>query len=95
MSKILLPLQRAAIRKLGHELGIPEMQLSLDAFRYLTRLHYCAADTGTYGAGAPWGEHEVGNPKSGTKRHVFAERFCLHTVRVLCINVLHVCTQRQ
>ncbi len=28
-------------------------------FRFLTRLHYCAADTGTYGPQAPWGEHEM------------------------------------
>lgn len=52
-------MQYAAVRKLGHELGIPEAQLPLDAFRYLTRLHYCAADTGTYGPSAEWGEHEV------------------------------------
>jgi len=52
--------QRAAVRKLGHELGIPESQLYPDTFRYLTRLHYCAADTDTYGSDAEWGEHEVG-----------------------------------
>lgn len=39
------------VRKLLHELGIPPQQLPLDSFKYLTRLHYCAADTG---AGA-WG----------------------------------------
>lgn len=38
--------KRAAVRKLLHELGIPPAQLPLDAFKFLTRLHYCAADTG-------------------------------------------------
>jgi hypothetical protein len=51
--------KRAAVRKLGHELGIPADQLPLSSFRYLTRLHYCAPDTDTYGARPPWGEHEV------------------------------------
>ena len=55
-------LQRAAVRKLGHELGIPKGQLPTDAFKYLTRLHYCAADTDTYGLNAAWGEHEVRRP---------------------------------
>lgn len=36
--------KRAAIRKLEHELGIPPSQLPIDSFRFLTRLHYCAAD---------------------------------------------------
>ena len=58
--------QRAAVRKLGHELGIPESQLYPDTFRYLTRLHYCAADTDTYGPDAEWGEHEVGLAFSST-----------------------------
>ena len=52
-------LQRAAVRKLGHELGISKEQLPMKAFKYLTRLHYCAADTDTYGPNAEWGEHEV------------------------------------
>ena len=55
-------LQRAAVRKLGHELGIPKGQLPMEAFKYLTRLHYCAADTDTYGPNAEWGEHEVWLP---------------------------------
>ena len=38
--------KRAAVRKLHHELGIPTEQLPLHSFKYLTRLHYCAADTG-------------------------------------------------
>lgn len=55
----------AAIRKLEHELGITD-QLKLEDFKYLTRLHYCAADT-TSTAGkdcademiSTWGEHEI------------------------------------
>jgi len=49
----------AAVRKLQHELGIDPQQLPASAFKYLTRLHYCAADTDTHGAESPWGEHEV------------------------------------
>lgn len=52
--------QCAAVRKLQHELGIPADQLPLTCFRFLTRLHYCASDTDTYGEDAEWGEHEVG-----------------------------------
>ncbi|KAI3425236.1 hypothetical protein D9Q98_009004 [Chlorella vulgaris] len=51
--------KRAAVRKLLHELGIPPAQLPLDQFKFLTRLHYCAADTGTWGPAAEWGEHEM------------------------------------
>ncbi|GLC51786.1 hypothetical protein PLESTB_000548100 [Pleodorina starrii] len=49
----------AAVRKLGHELGIPAEQLRAASFTFLTRLHYCAGDTHTYGPDAEWGEHEV------------------------------------
>ncbi len=52
-------MQRAAVRKLEHELGIGPQQLPLTDFHFLTRLHYCAADTDTYGPDAEWGEHEV------------------------------------
>jgi len=41
--------KRAAVRKLYHELGIPSEQLPLDKFKFLTRLHYWAADTVTHG----------------------------------------------
>ena len=51
--------KHAAIRKLGQELGIPESQLDLNRFQFLTRLHYWAADTVTHGKQAPWGEHEI------------------------------------
>ena len=47
----------AAIRKLSHELGVPPGALPASAFKFLTRLHYCAADGGA--AGSPWGEHEL------------------------------------
>ena len=39
----------AAIRKLDHELGIPASQLPVEKFKFLTRLHYWAADTVTHG----------------------------------------------
>ena len=41
--------KNAAIRKLDHELGIPSKQLPIDKFKFLTRLHYWAADTVTHG----------------------------------------------
>jgi isopentenyl-diphosphate delta-isomerase len=49
----------AAVRKLQHELGISPQQLPADSFKFLTRLHYCAADTDTHGPNAEWGEHEI------------------------------------
>lgn len=51
--------KHAARRKLLHELGIEPAQLPHDDFRFLTRFHYWAADTLTYGDSPPWGEHEV------------------------------------
>jgi isopentenyl-diphosphate delta-isomerase len=54
--------KRAAIRKLRHELGVPPEQVPADAFKYLTRLHYCAADEFAENqamSGGPWGEHEM------------------------------------
>lgn len=49
----------AAIRKLLQELGIPSKDLPLAKFKFLTRLHYWAADVVTHGAKSPWGEHEI------------------------------------
>ena len=49
----------AAMRKLDHELGIPPSTFTTNDFRFLTRLHYWAADTVTHGTDAPWGEHEI------------------------------------
>lgn len=46
--------KRAAIRKLGHELGVKEGVVSEDDVHFLTRLHYRAA----CGDGV-WGEHEM------------------------------------
>lgn len=51
--------KNAAVRKLGHELGIPADQVPLPHLKFLTRLHYWAADTVTHGTQAPWGEHEI------------------------------------
>lgn len=49
----------AAIRKLRHELGIDPKYVPHDDIQFVSRFHYWAADTKTYGAEAPWGEHEV------------------------------------
>ncbi len=49
--------KRAAVRKLSHELGIEG--LSPGQFKFLTRLHYWAADTVTHGPSAEWGENEI------------------------------------
>mmetsp|Transcript_13502 Transcript_13502/g.37967 ORF Transcript_13502/g.37967 Transcript_13502/m.37967 type:complete len:276 (-) Transcript_13502:78-905(-) len=51
--------KNAAIRKLDHELGIPASELDIKKFKFLTRLHYWAADTVTHGPDSPWGEHEI------------------------------------
>lgn len=51
--------KRAAIRKLDHELGVPPGTLDVGRFKFLTRLHYWAADVVTHGADSPWGEHEI------------------------------------
>jgi len=51
--------KHAAVRKLGHELGIRNSELQVDRFRFMTRVHYWAADTVTHGRDAPWGEHEI------------------------------------
>ena len=45
------------MRKLKHELGIEGLDVS--QFKFLTRLHYWAADTITHGPSAEWGEHEI------------------------------------
>ena len=49
----------AAVRKLLHELGIEGSEVPISKFKFLTRLHYWAADVVTHGANAPWGEHEI------------------------------------
>ena len=41
--------KNAAVRKLEHELGIPAKEVPVDKFKFLTRLHYWAADTVTHG----------------------------------------------
>lgn len=50
--------KHAAIRKLGHELGIARNQLPAEAFKFLTRLHYCAGDDSEPDP-HQWGEHEL------------------------------------
>lgn len=50
----------AAVRKLIQELGIDLSHLPLSStFKFLTRLHYWAADVITHGPQSPWGEHEI------------------------------------
>mmetsp|Transcript_98584 Transcript_98584/g.180811 ORF Transcript_98584/g.180811 Transcript_98584/m.180811 type:complete len:342 (+) Transcript_98584:118-1143(+) len=51
--------KRAAIRKLDHELGIKAEQVPIEGFKFLTRMHYWAADVVTHGPEAPFGEHEI------------------------------------
>lgn len=51
--------KNAAVRKLEHELGISSKQCKAKDFKFLTRLHYWAADVVTHGPESPWGEHEV------------------------------------
>ena len=43
--------KNAAVRKLEHELGIPmgELKMMEKEFKFLTRVHYWAADTVTHG----------------------------------------------
>lgn len=48
-----LGVKRAAVRKLEQELGIPNNQVPIDKFQFLTRIHYLAESDGM------WGEHEI------------------------------------
>ena len=41
--------KNAAVRKLSHELGIEANEVPVEGFKFLTRLHYWAADTITHG----------------------------------------------
>lgn len=50
----IIGVKRAALRKLSHELGVPEGAVQLHDLHYLTRIHYRAeCDDGV------WGEHEI------------------------------------
>ncbi|KAL7525628.1 hypothetical protein ACHAWF_001441 [Thalassiosira exigua] len=51
--------KRAAVRKLEHELGMSRGEVGIDAFKFLTRVHYWAADAVTHGKDSPWDEHEI------------------------------------
>lgn len=52
-------IKHAAIRKCKHEMGIDATNLPHAEIQFITRFHYWAADTVTYGKESPWGEHEV------------------------------------
>ncbi len=57
-------IRAAAVRKLAHELGMEPAVLrpllgDPRVCRFVARLHYCAADSDTWGPAAEWGEHEV------------------------------------
>jgi isopentenyl-diphosphate delta-isomerase len=55
--------KRAATRKLRHELGIEPSEVPTESIKFLTRLHYCAADqfaeNENQPVGGTWGEHEM------------------------------------
>eukprot|EP00039_Didymoeca_costata_P015892 m.276295 g.276295 ORF g.276295 m.276295 type:complete len:314 (+) comp16299_c0_seq3:237-1178(+) len=51
--------KHAAQRKLLHELGINPNEVPVSGFKFLTRLHYWAADVVTHGQQSPFGEHEI------------------------------------
>jgi isopentenyl-diphosphate Delta-isomerase len=52
-------IKQAAVRKGRHELGLSPQDLPVEQMQFITRFHYWAADTVTYGPSSPWGEHEV------------------------------------
>jgi isopentenyl-diphosphate Delta-isomerase len=52
-------IKHAAVRKGLHELGLLPHDLPVERMQFITRFHYWAADTVTYGKSSPWGEHEV------------------------------------
>jgi isopentenyl-diphosphate Delta-isomerase len=52
-------IKHAAIRKCQHELGIPSQYIPHENIQFITRFHYWASDTVTYGTNSPWGEHEI------------------------------------
>lgn len=52
-------IKHAAVRKLCHELGMDENQIPIQDFQFISRFHYWASDTHTYGLDSAWGEHEI------------------------------------
>ena len=52
-------IKQAARRKVKHELGIDPSFIDPDKIQFISRFHYWAADSITYGKSSPWGEHEV------------------------------------
>ncbi|KAF2671588.1 isopentenyl-diphosphate delta-isomerase [Microthyrium microscopicum] len=53
LEESIMGVKRAAVRKLDHELGIPPAQVSIEEFKFLTRIHYISPSDGK------WGEHEI------------------------------------
>ena len=47
-------IKHAAIRKLGHELGIDAKHIDHGNIQFVGRFHYWASDTVTYGSETPW-----------------------------------------
>ena len=47
------------VRLIRLRLRLTRSQVPVDQFKFLTRLHYAASDSVTYGEGAEWGEHEI------------------------------------
>jgi isopentenyl-diphosphate delta-isomerase type 1 len=52
LEEAVMGVKRAAQRKLDHELGIKAVQVPIENFKFLTRIHYKAPSDGK------WGEHE-------------------------------------
>lgn len=50
-----LGIRRAAVRRLGYELGIPSTEIQPTELFYLTRIHYKAVNP----CDNRWGEHEI------------------------------------
>lgn len=52
-------IKNAVTRKVLHELGIDPTYINHNKIQFISRFHYWAADTITYGKDTPWGEHEI------------------------------------
>lgn len=76
-----LGVRRAAQRKLHHELGIPNAQVPLDGFVYITRIHYLAPSSGL------WGEHESEYHLYELSRSTFVLGLALMPTEILMINL--------
>lgn len=75
--------RRAAIRKLPHELGVPEGELGTGDFTYLTKIHYLApCDEGD--EDGIWGEHEGEPPRARHYISSISSSRCLMCFRDQC-----------